>query len=104
MRREDRGIRMPRLLLALAAALALICSSGHARATDVPMQGGGGGGPFRSECKGQHLAGINARVGAWIDAIASKCATFVQNLGEFGPRTGLNEHGGDGGSSKAIEC
>jgi hypothetical protein len=93
-----------RRLLAIAALIVTTVLQEPAQARDVAVQGGAGGGPFRSECTGQFLAGINARAGSWIDAIASKCATFVQHLGEFGPRTGLKANGGNGGSSKDIEC
>jgi hypothetical protein len=48
MQHKDGVIRMPRLLLTLAAALVIICSAGRAGATEV--QGGPGGGAFTLPC------------------------------------------------------
>lgn len=67
------------LPLLFAAAVTLSC--GDARAQQfLPILGGGGGSGFTAQCpEGQHLAGVELRVGAKIDAIRSVCVTA------FGP-------------------
>lgn len=75
-----------------------------AQATDMPVTGGPGGGGFRSDCRGGFLAGFNFRSGAFVDAIAPKCASFIDAQHEFGPRSALMLKGGNGGGPTSKEC
>jgi len=86
---------MKKILLVLSSALLF----GQAQATDLPLDGGPGGAPFRDACApGQFLVGVSVRSGGWLIAIAPLCATFRVNERVFdkwqrGPR-----HGGTAGS------
>jgi hypothetical protein len=93
-----------RRLFAIAAIIATAIFQEPAQARDVAVQGGGGGSGFRGECFHQYLVGINARAGAWIDAIESRCASVILNQGVFGPRSDVRGGGGTGGDPKGIEC
>ena len=75
-----------------------------AQARDIPLAGGPGGGSFRSDCRGGFLAGFNFRAGAFVDAIAPKCASFIDAQQQFGPRSALMLKGGTGGGPASREC
>ena len=63
--------------LALVVGLLSMMFAPFAGASNLPVQGGPGGKPFRSDCSGGgYVAGIYVRSGDWIDAIGLKCATY----------------------------
>jgi hypothetical protein len=83
-----------------AAFVFLVHSHSSAHATDLPVEGGPGGGPFRAECpSGQYLVGVSIKAGAWVDAIYLLCAPFIADQGGFGKWTRGPRHGGAGGSA-----
>ena len=89
----------------LALGSLLACTS--AEAGKLPAQGGPGGGQFNGACpQGQFLRGVSARVGAWIVAIASLCATFDASTGKFNAWKRGKRFGGTGASPllKDIAC
>ena len=67
--------------------------------------GGTGGGPFRLSCpSGMVMVGVNARHGAWVDALAPICAIWVRSnrtLGEIDEQPGT---GGAGGGRGWMRC
>jgi hypothetical protein len=78
-----------------------VCSAG---ATELPVQGGPGGGDFRSECardpatgKQDFVAGIYARSGLWIDAIGIQCGSQLRSGNLQTPPYNKPYHGGNGG-------
>jgi len=57
----------------------LLCGSFNsiAKASDLPVVGGPGGGAFRLACgRDEFLVGVYVKSGTWIDAIGLKCAPF----------------------------
>ncbi|MEZ5726624.1 MAG: hypothetical protein R3E48_00610 [Burkholderiaceae bacterium] len=89
-------------LTMLAAFLSLTTP---AHAVDGYIQGGSGGGYFRSMCNGAHVVGIYLRSGGWVDAIGLKCGTFVATEGRFKrPPWNTPYHGGNGGSPQVGIC
>jgi hypothetical protein len=68
-------------------------------ATDLPVEGGPGGGYFRDDCSGEYAVGLYFKSGAWVDAIGLKCASFNPQSGTFKtPPRDKPYHGGDGGA------
>lgn len=70
--------------------------------------GGQGGGAYELACPfGSVMIGLNARYGAWIDALSPICATYVRlngpgtSLAEVGPQPFT---GGNGGGPGYIRC
>jgi CubicO group peptidase (beta-lactamase class C family) len=96
---------MSRLLLALAAALVIICSPGQAGATDV--KGGSGGSAFPPlRCPANtFMLGVALRSGAWVDAIRANCLAFDSSKGQFvGPPQFTAFAGGNGGQLQQNGC
>ena len=82
-----------------AALVFLAHGNSSAQATDLPAQGGPGGGPFRAECPpGEYLVGVSIKAGAWVAAIHPLCAPFLADQKRFGKWTRGPRHGGTGGS------
>lgn len=75
-----------------------VLGTAPAQATELPIEGGPGGGSFRALCKGQHLVGVSIKSGTWVDAIFPLCAPFLSGESRFGRWTRGTRHGGQGGS------
>ncbi len=89
-------------LLAAFAALAPA-----ARAVDLPIDGGPGGGPFRIRCgPGSFITGFEGRTGAYIDHFRIRCGAFDANTRQITPRGALpitiGTSGGGGSASAAC--
>lgn len=70
---------MSRFQLIVAGLLFGVC--GVASATDLEVRGGYGGANFRSVCApGSYLAGMQVRLGDWIDQIRPVCAEVDSNF------------------------
>jgi uncharacterized protein YkwD len=93
-------------LLTLLALLAIVFSSNLARATDVAIQGGPGGGAFRLSCpNNMFMLGVALRSGAWVDAIRGNCLAFNSSTGQFvAPPQFTNFAGGTGGAIQQNGC
>jgi hypothetical protein len=86
-------------------ALLIGYASAPAHATDLRVQGGGGGSGFRTDCSGDFVVGIYVRSGSWIDAIGLKCGTFNRQTGTFKkPAWNKAFHGGHGGQFQERVC
>jgi hypothetical protein len=76
-----------------------------AHATDLPVEGGPGGGDFRSDCSGDFVAGFFLRSGSWVDAIGLKCASLDPATGKFSrPAWNKPYYGGNGGGPQESVC
>lgn len=89
-------------ILTIPSVLVLVHLPVQAR--DLPVQGGPGGGPFRAECQGKYLVGVELRSGAWVDAIRPICVSFdpqgrATQFSSPGPLWG-----GSGGQSNSGMC
>ncbi len=96
-----------RTLLGLFVSFGLVGAGyGPATASDLPIEGGAGGGAFRDECGAdQYLIGVQARTGASIDQIAIKCATVKPDGTISDIKLDPDARGGSGGSQPtAREC
>lgn len=93
---------------ALTLAIALLApGAAIAQTVDSEAEGNPNGGqPFRQECApGYYLVGLNARGGAWVDAIGAVCQRWNAASGKFaGPDQAFNVAGGAGGSPAASRC
>lgn len=93
---------------ALALAIALSAPSpAIAQRIDTSARGNPDGGqPFRHECApGLYLVGLNARGGAWVDAIGAVCQRWNAATGMFdGPDQTFDVAGGTGGSPTVVRC
>src|SRR5215467_9722157 len=82
-RLQNKGATITRVLCSLLAFFAFVMIAGWggaARATDVPIQGGPGGGPVRLQCPPNYfMLGVAMRTGAWVDAIRANCVRFDAN-------------------------
>lgn len=84
--------------ICLALVIWITLSCGPAQATDLPIQGGPGGGEFRDDCgAGRYLVGVSIRSGGWVDAIFPLCAVHMAQ-GQFAKWKRGPRHGGTGGS------
>ena len=91
-------------LLTLFVFSAIAVSSNVARATDVPIQGGPGGGAFRLACPGNmFMLGVALRSGAFVDAIRGNCLPF-NGKDYVTPPTFTNFTGGTGGALQQNGC
>src|SRR5262245_47067240 len=97
---NDRSFSAGKLVLALAFFAGWAGSTSvPARATDLRVEGGPGGAPFRAQCPaGRFLVGVSIRSGAWLDAIFPLCAGFLPDQRLFAGTTRGSRHGGTGGS------
>lgn len=97
---------MSRLLLILATALVCVFSPGRAGATNVPAQGGPGGGAFTLPCPGDtFMLGVALRSGAWVDAIRANCLAFNASTSQFAaPPQFTGFTGGNGGAQQQNGC
>jgi hypothetical protein len=69
------------------------------QATELPVEGGPGGGPFKFRCnKGEYLVGFSIKSGAFVDAIYPLCAPFLSGEKRFGKWGRAIPFGGRGGS------
>jgi hypothetical protein len=96
-----------KLILALALSLFTGLMATPGQATDLPVEGGPGGGYFRSDCVGTggYVAGVYLRTGLWVDAIGLKCASFNAAQGKFDrPAWNMPYHGGNGGGPQEGLC
>jgi hypothetical protein len=95
---SDGGRLFPRVRRALLIALltSLVPAISPASATDNPIEGGPGGGYFRSDCSGQYAAGFYFRSGSFVDGIGLKCAEFDAASGTFRKAWNKAYHGGNG--------
>jgi hypothetical protein len=85
--------------LALALALLVGFGSTPAQSTDLPVEGGRGGGNFRADCgAGRYLRGVSIRAGSWVDAISVLCAVDTAPNGHLGKWKREQRTGGTGGS------
>jgi hypothetical protein len=87
----------------LAVLIGLAATAAHA--TDLRVEGGGGGSGFRTDCSGDFVVGIYVKSGSWLDAIGLKCGTFNRQTGTF-KRPAWNKafHGGQGGRFQERVC
>ena len=70
----------------------------------TPVHGGPGGVPFEDACEsGSYLAGIEARVGRDVDAVAPVCARLRPDGSRGAVVTG-SLHGGSGGDHQRLVC
>lgn len=95
-----------RLVAAILAQSLFAMTAGAQGGTSVSETvGGTGGGPFRLSCpSGMAMVGVNARHGAWVDALAPICAVWVKGnrtLGEIDEQPGT---GGGGGGRGWMRC
>ncbi|MCP5265174.1 MAG: hypothetical protein H6934_03650 [Burkholderiaceae bacterium] len=89
----------------LPAVAACLAFGTPVHATDIPIQGGPGGGYFRSLCSGDYVVGLYLRSGAWVDAVGLKCGSFIPSEGRFRqPPWNKPYHGGGGGSPQVGIC
>jgi hypothetical protein len=89
----------------VAQAMFTMPAGAQGGTTVTDAVGGTGGGPFRLSCpSGMVMVGINARHGAWVDALAPICAIWVRRnrtLGEIEEQPGT---GGTGGGRGSMRC
>jgi hypothetical protein len=95
-----------RALRSLAFVLALVpLTPPLARATDLPVRGGAGGGDFKSDCGEDYVVGVYLKSGGWVDSIGLKCAGFDAAQGKFKqPPWNKPFHGGQGGGPQEGVC
>ena len=80
----------------LLVSLLFVCAPSEAK--DLPIQGGPGGGYFRSECgAGQWVIGVTIRHGLWVDAMRLICAGY-SSTSRVVPDFDLDFQGQQGGS------
>ncbi len=96
---------MARYIFPFAVALASACAVGlmlssSAQATENPIEGGPGGGPFTVTCNGGFMIGFEGRTGAYIDQFRIVCGSFdavtrqIQNTGSLQATIGTSNGGG----------
>lgn len=89
--------KLPRLTVpTLSLAVAWLCTSIPAQARDLPVLGGPGGAPFRTDCSSEFVVGFYVRSGHWIDAVGLKCSSYTDNNFKQ-PPWNKPYHGGNGG-------
>lgn len=105
MRPIERKVWIALAPTAFAASASLLTSVALAQSATLQEFGGPGGAPYRLECpSGQYMTGVEGRRGAWIDAIAPRCAVWDRTSHTPGIVTTLNFAGGRGGEQAIAYC
>jgi hypothetical protein len=80
----------------VVTGMALVTFQSPAPATILQTVGGPGGAPFELRCaQDEHMIGVRANVGAWVDGLAILCAkggsTTARRVGWIGGRGGMDQ-------------
>lgn len=99
-------MRMGWTLIAAGGLGLLLAAPGSARARDLAVQGGPGGGPFRIACGvNDFFNSMTVNRGAWVDAITANCGGYSKATHELLPaRNTLPLQGGAGGVPSSDVC